>query len=194
MLSNNNPSPVTKPVAIHLGGSRALAPSSAAVRAVVAAVLATGASVHVGCAIGADAQVIKAVLAAGAASRLAVFAAFGPAGLGSWSGSAVQVVQAAARAGAAVTWFAGGPAPVPLRARLAQRSAAALRGCAASAFFQPGPGSLAVAARAAQVGQPVFVFASQAPLPLAGQPGQWQPSQFAGLPAFQWVAGQAGLF
>jgi hypothetical protein len=195
MFANIHLHSTTNSVAIHFGGSRSLCSASAAVAQAVSQVLAVGAVVRVGCAIGADAQVIQAALAAGAASRLTVFAAFGQGGAGAWSGSAVSVVQAAAAAGAAVVWWAGGPASLPLRARLLRRSVAALSGCAASVFVSPGSGSLAVAAQAAQRGQPVFVLAaSAAPLPLARCAGAWSPSSFAGLPAWQWVFNQKSLF
>ena len=60
-------------------GSRSL-PASATplVAGVVSSVLSSRRSVAVGCCVGADACVLRAVLAAGAAPRLCVFAAFGP--------------------------------------------------------------------------------------------------------------------
>ena len=60
-------------------GSRALpASSSALVFRVVCSILASRRSLAVGCCVGADASVVRAVLAAGAAARLSVFCAFGP--------------------------------------------------------------------------------------------------------------------
>jgi len=60
-------------------GSRSL-PASARplVTGVVSSVLSSRRSLAVGCCVGADACVLRAVLAAGAAPRLCVFAAFGP--------------------------------------------------------------------------------------------------------------------
>ncbi len=181
-------------MSIYLGGSRSLAPAPI-VGQVVRAVLASGQSVHVGCALGADRQVIQAALGLGEPSSLVVFAAFARGGPqsapGAWSGSAVCSVYQAACAGASVRWLAGGALAVPLVARLMRRSQAALAGCSASVFFQPGPGSLAVAGCAVAAGQPVFAFTSSfnAPAPAAprGCAGQWVRSFFhpVCLPAYQ---------
>ena len=69
-------------------GSRALqalasasASVSVLVTGVVRSVLAGGRGVAAGCALGGDALVVSAALAAGASSRLSVFAAFGPVNL-----------------------------------------------------------------------------------------------------------------
>lgn len=89
--------------------------------------------VYVGCALGVDALVIDAMLRAGRAKDLEIFAAFGPLSP-SWAapfynapGSARAIsnlsgVAAALRAGATVHWWAGGTQEVPIRGRLAQRS------------------------------------------------------------------------
>lgn len=113
-------------------GSRSLpSPSSALVSRVVGAVLAAPGDrgVAVGCCVGADQAVISSVLAVpGAASRLSVFAAFGPvsppwpaprvsapgaSSSVSWSSG----VGAACHAGASVRWWAGGGPAVPMAGR-----------------------------------------------------------------------------
>ena len=190
--------------AIHLGGSRSLA-SPALVAPVVRAILASGQSIHVGCARGADQAVIQSALSIpGGHSFLVVFAAFGRGGAqsapGAWSGSAVSSVQAAARAGASVSWLAGGGLQLPLVARLMRRSRAALHGCSASVFFlaSPGsPGSLAVAGHAVKSGQPVFAFAcgfSGPPQAPRGCAGRWVSALFLGFPCWCWSPAQQSMF
>jgi hypothetical protein len=125
-----------------VGFSGALSPASSSLAAlglVVAAVPASADTV-VGCAAGIDQAALSALVAAGAAARLSVFAVFGPvspswpaarvSAPGAWSGSAVAAVAAALHAGAAVSWWAGGGPAVPLAGRLAMRSAAAVQACA----------------------------------------------------------------
>jgi hypothetical protein len=180
---------------IFFGGSRSYSARSL-VSNVVAAVLRSGASISTGCAIGADALVIGSVVGSGQAGRLSIFASFGPGGLGAWSGSAVALVAAAARSGAAVSWLSGGPVSVPLRARLVRRSAAALVGCSAAVFFLSGagsPGSLRVAALAVAADLPVFAFCPVRPLALVGCAGEWQFVQFASKPCWSWVNAQSKL-
>lgn len=136
---------------VMLCGSRSLPGASAPlVGRVVSALLGAGAALSVGCAVGADAAAISAVLAAGAAPRLGVWCAFGPVSPpwpaaryrapGACSASAVSAVGSALLAGASVRWWAGGPVTVPLRARLARRSLACVRAASAG-----GPGSGLVA-------------------------------------------------
>lgn len=118
--------------------------SSAAglVSALVGSVLASGRSVASGCAVGVDALAVSAAVAAGAGSRLSVFAAFGPAGLGALPGSSAppSSLVPVVRAGGRVVWWAGGGpvggvVPSPAR-RLVGRSLAFVRSLAAG-----GPGS-----------------------------------------------------
>jgi hypothetical protein len=147
-------------------GSRIL-PSSAVplVGSAVSALLSAGSVLAVGCSAGADAAAVSSVVAAGAAPRLQVWAAFGPvsppwraarySAPGACSSSSVPVVASALLAGAAVRWWAGGPASVPLRARLVRRSLACVQSAASG-----GPGSGVVA------------FVSQLP-PRAFGPGAW---------------------
>lgn len=199
---------------VMLTGSRDL-PRTANIAAVVSELVADGAHLVTGCATGADAQVIRAALARGAprATALSVLAAHGPvapsslasgySAPGSWSGSAVAAVAAAQRAGASVSWWAGGGPDVALRARLARRSLAAVRLVAASscgswllawpsrlpsypfragAWPSCGSGTWASAAAAARLGVPVAVFpvGALAGLPLVSWPalaagGSWSP-------------------
>ena len=165
-------------MSIYLGGSRHLPPSPI-VAQVVQAIQSSG-QVHVGCATGADQQVIQAARP----SSLVVFAAFDHLGAGGWTGSAVQVVWQAKKAGASVQYLAGGSLSVPLRARLICRSQTALIGCSAAVFFCPGSGSLAVAAHAVQSGIPVFAFGGPGGS-IPGQAGQWLQSQFCNFPCWQ---------
>jgi hypothetical protein len=198
-----------------LAGSRDLAPGAANIAAVVSDLVADGAHLVTGCATGADAQVIRAALTLGAqgAEALSVLAAHGPvspsspdsrfSAPGSWSGSAVATVAAAQRAGASVSWWAGGGPDVALRARLARRSLAAVRLVAASsvgsglvawpsrlppypfragAWPSCGSGTWASVAAAARLGVPVAVFpvGAVAGLPLVSWPalaagGSWSP-------------------
>ena len=207
-------------------GSRSLpASASSLVRSVVASVAASGAGLASGCAAGADALAISAALSLGLAPRLSVFAAFGPGGVGAaGSSSAPAVVARAAAAGASVSWWAGGPASVPLRARLARRSLAFVQALAASpspsglvAFvsappprrsFGPGPfpscgsGSWSSVAAAALLGLSVVVFpvgwspASGLPA-LPSGPGSWVPAgPGPWASGFRWqpAAVQASLF
>lgn len=127
-------------------GSRSLpASASALVAGVVGSVLAARRGVGVGCALGGDALVVSSALAwgPGAASRLSVFAAFGPvsppwpaacvsAPGASSAVSSISGVAAALSAGASVSWWAGGGSAVPLAGRLASRSAALVSAVAAS--------------------------------------------------------------
>ena len=181
-------------MSIYFGGSRSLSPASAPLVSVVSAVLASGATVSVGCSAGADQLVIRAVLSAGCASRLVVRAAFAASGAGAWRCSAVSAVRAAAAAGASVSWLAGGALSVPLVARLMSRSIAGLSGASACVFFQPGPGSLAVAGVAAARGLPVFAFSLAAPAAPRGCAGSWSRSSFFGFACWRWVSAQLPLF
>ena len=185
---------------VAVAGSRSLPPGGRAlVGAVCRALMGAGLSLSVGCCVGADAVALAAVVAAGRASRLSVFAAFGPGGAGACSLSAVPVVLSAARAGAAVSWLAGGPLSVPLARRLVARSAAVVAAASVGAvvfFGSPSSaGSALVCCLAAARGLPVVAFplgfpAASLPLPAAGA---WAP--VPAVPgAFLFVPSQAGLF
>lgn len=192
-----SPFPARSPACVLLGGSRSLGPSPL-VGAVVRAVLASGSAVRVGCAVGADAAVVRAALGVpGGASSLVVFAAFSASLAGAWSGSAVAAVSGAARVGASVSWLAGGSLSLPLRARLIRRSRAALAGCSAAVFFlssPSSPGSLAVAGFAVAAGQPVFAFCPSVPSAPRGCAGRWVSSSFLGFACWAWSPAQASLF
>ncbi len=177
---------------IYFGGSRSLSPSPLLAQ-VVAAVLAAGAPVHVGCSAGADAQVVQCALRSASFQQDRVFAAFSSSGAGSWSGSAVAVVQAWAQAGGSVSWLAGGSLAVPMVARLIRRSLAALAGCSVAVFFSPGSGSLAVASHAVKSGIPVFAFGPQ-PAAIPGAAGAWSPSSFFGFSCWQFQPAQQSFF
>ena len=196
---------------VAFGGSRRL-PASAAglVRDVVAAVLRAGRAVSVGCAVGADAAVLRSVLSLGAVSRCRVFAVFGPRGEGSWSGSAVDLVCEAARLGVAVSWVAGGSVFAPGRfgpgclvQRLRVRSARSVfwsaRSGSGAGFVgfvsaRRSPGTWGTARFAARLGLPVVVFpvgVSVGELPLLAAGGSWVRAAASGVwsRGFRWVAG-----
>jgi len=192
------------------GGSRSLPDRFAPfVARVVAAWVASGGFVSVGCAVGADAAVVSAFLSSPLSPvALRVFCVGGPGPSGSlsgfWSGSALSVLSSLwSFFPSALRFWAGGPVSVPLRARLVRRSAAALVGASSAVFFlasPSSPGSLRVAALAASRGVPVFVFPcgfSGAPAPLAGCVGRWVSASFCGFPCLAWSsspAGQLALF
>lgn len=170
---------------VGFAGSRALPPSAVPlVGSVVAAVLASGSSVAVGCCVGVDAAVVGRLVAAGAGSRLSVFAAFGPGGSGSCAVSAVGAVSRAVSAGASVRFWSGGGAAVPLAARLAGRSRALVAALASApraglvVFFwgRPSRGSLLAARAALAAGVPLvcFFLGGCAPVALAGV--SWVPA------------------
>lgn len=176
---------------VGFAGSRSL-PSSAGglVSSVVGAVVASGSPVAVGCCAGADALVLRSALAVGASVSL--FAVGGPSGSGFWSGSCAGLLSLASRC-ASVSWFAGGPLSVPLRARLALRSSAllsAVRSAGGSlvVFVSSPPsarsGSWRLVWSALFSGVPVVVFpVAGCPLPSSSGlfPVSWSPSPvFAG--------------
>ena len=177
------------PSVIYLGGSRVM--SSALLPAVQAVVMRASSSlICVGCATGADQAVIQSAIAQG--SIISIFAAFAQSGAGSFSGSAVSVVQAAAHApGVSVSWLAGGSLQVPLVARLMARSVAGLRGASCALFFAPGVGSLKVAGYAVAHSVPVHAVCLVATALPRGQAGYWsQSGQVAGFPIWSFVPAQ----
>lgn len=188
------------------------------VAAAVAAAFAGGcSSLLVGCAAGVDAVGLAAGLRVRPAA-LSVFAAFGPGGVGSAGrASSVVGVAAAAAAGVAVRWWSGGAASLPLRARLARRSAALVAALVAAPAplllcFPAGPcppavrparswpgggsGSWAAAALAAGLGVAVVVVG---PPPPAAWGGAWSAVVVApGVAGWLWspppVAVQSSFF
>lgn len=176
------------PGVVALAGSRSLSPIGAAVVAGVSSSLAAaGFSVAVGCCVGADSAVLSSV----PSSALRVFAAFGPvsppwaaarySAPGACALSAVAEVARALLGGAVVSWWAGGGPSVPLRARLAARSAAVVGAASAGAvvfFAAPSSrGSFLAARLAAGRSLPVVAVPlgfSGAALPLLAAGGFWQ--------------------
>jgi len=184
------------------------------VRSVVAAVLGGWRRVAVGCARGADAAALLASLplvrqrSGLSAPLVQVFCAFGRSAEGSWSGSAVSSVLAAdalavspghgCAAPVSVRWLAGGPASVPLRRRLAARSAALVRavgrsgpGCGLVAFVAGGrvvsPGTWLSVRLALSGGVPVVVF-------LCGCEASALPSFLPGVGPVSWVPAGSGVW
>lgn len=194
---------------VGFGGSRSLSSSFAPlVSSVVASVLASGRRLAVGCCRGADQLVLSSVPAA-SLPAVSVFSAFGPGGRGSLAAvSAVSVVLAAVAGGASVSWWAGGPASLPLRLRLPSRSQALVRslavprlpGSAFVLFLGSGPcfGSLAAARLAVVFGLPVFAFSCgrSSPLPPLAGGGVWLAPSGSGPfgAAFLWSPPQLPLF
>jgi hypothetical protein len=186
---------------VALAGSRALPASGAALVARVSgALVRSGRSLVVGCAVGADAAVLASGLPVGS---VRVLSAFGPGGRGAVPAvSAVGPVLAHAQAGGAVSWWVGGPVAVPFASRLRSRTCAvALAGSAGLVVFFSSPasrGSLLAASLAASRSLPVLAFPLGFPgssLPLLGA-GSWVPCSRSGVwsSAWCWVPSQAGLF
>lgn len=163
-------------MAVYFGGSRSLSPSPI-IPQVVGAVVAGGHSVHVGCQLGADRQVVFSC----PPSSLVVFA--------------VAPSAPFAPVGCRVVGSAGGSS-APMRARFLLRSITAFQGCSSAVFFAPGPGSLAVARECVGQGLPVFVFAcgsspmSSPPAPVPSCAGQWVASSFMGFACWSWQSAQ----
>lgn len=161
-----------------------------------------GSPLLVGCCVGFDAAVLSAV-STGAipVSSVSCFAAFGSRGAGSCSLSASSAVFDFALLGGTVQWWAGGGSPVPLRARLARRSAALVEAAssvvvfAGSSFPSCTGGSYLVASTAAARRLPVVVFPlgfCSSLLPsLGGLGGSWQTGTWDG--SFSWLP-VPGLF
>lgn len=200
------------PVVVGFSGSRSLSVGCLPlVGRVVRGAIAAGLAPAVGCCVGADSLVLSAALVGGFAARLSVLAAFGPSGAGALSSSAVSLVESCAAAGAAVSWWCGGGASVPVSGRLASRSLALVRFCAGSAglaggapfvsfvaapcpaglapcrrpFSGSGSGSWATAAAAAWAGCALSVFwcGAGAPVLPVWPGGAWSPV------ASGWLAG-----
>ncbi|MGJ0484383.1 MAG: hypothetical protein ACR65R_07600 [Methylomicrobium sp.] len=184
---------------VAVAGSRALPTSGSALVVRVASDLASsGASFAVGCCSGADAALLSAVPGSVPPSLLRCFAAFGPGGEGAGPFSAVTAVRAFATSGGSVSWWAGGPASVPLRSRLAGRTRAVAGAADAGlvAFFgsPSSRGSLFACRCALARGLPVVAFPAGFPaaeLPLLG-PGAWVPFGVCG--GFKWANNQAEIF
>lgn len=189
---------------VAVAGSRALSGAGLAlVGPVCRSVLASGRSLSVGCAVGVDAAVLGSVGAA-FPGRVRCFAAFGPGPgfAGSWRGSDVAAVRRFAAHGGGVSWLAGGPLSLPLRARLASRTSAVVSAASVACvvfFSSPASRGSALAARlAAARGLPVVGFPcgfSGEFLPSLGS-GSWVPFSGFGpwVSAWVWESSQLGFF
>jgi hypothetical protein len=184
---------------VAVAGSRALPASGAALVVRVASDLAAGgASLAVGCCSGADAALLAAVPGSVPPSLVHCFAAFGPGGEGCGQFSAIAAVQAFAAAGGSMSWWAGGPASIPLRSRLAGRTRAVVGAADAGlvAFFgsPSSRGSLFACRCALARGLPVVAFPVGFPaaeLPSLGL-GSWVPCGAFG--GFKWAIKQVEIF
>ncbi len=178
-----------------VGGSRDLAgPGAFALVDLAAAWQAGGASLGVGCSIGADAIVLGCLAVP---RRVSVFAACSSSGAGAWPGTALASVRAAHARGASVHWLVGGPLSLALPARLAARSRAlalASSGCLVALSSRTSPGSLVLAGSVAARRGPVVALACGFPwycLPPLVSGGHWRRlSSDGGVAAALWVAGQ----
>ncbi|MGZ8956240.1 MAG: hypothetical protein ACXW0G_00225 [Methylosarcina sp.] len=182
-----------------MAGSRVLPASGSAWVVRVASDLAvSGASFAVGCCCGADAALLSAVPGSVPPSLVHCFAAFGPGGQGSGPFSSVSSVQAFAASGGCMSWWAGGPASLPLSSRLAGRTRAVVlaadRGLIVFFGSSSSRGSLLACRLAVARGLPVVAFP-------VGFPGSKLPSLGAGfwvssgsLGGFKWVQHQQHIF
>jgi hypothetical protein len=187
------------PGIVAVAGSRVLpASGSALVAQVASGIVGGGGSLVVGCCSGADAAVLSSVPGFIPPSLVRCLCAFGSGGVGSGSASAVAAVSSFAGAGGSVQWWAGGPASVALRVRLAARTRAVVAAAGAGLvvfFASPSSrGSLLACRYAVSCGLPVVAFPVWFPvskLPSLGA-GSWVP--LAGYGGFKWVANQVNLF
>ena len=182
---------------VAVAGSSRLPPGGAQLVARVARVLeASGCSLVVGCCMGADQSTLSAV------SAVRVFSAFGPGGAGAGPASAVAAVLAAQASGVPIAWWAGGPPSVPLRARLARRTAAVVAQASAGCVLFPsspvvaGSGTWLAASAALARGLPLVVFpvgfpASELPQFGAGRWGLAGSGVWSG--AWRWIPRQLSL-
>lgn len=185
------------PGVVAVAGSRALpAFGSALVVRVVSDLAASGASLVVGCCVGADAALLSAVPGSVPPSLVCCLCAFGADGVGAGKFSAVCQVSAFAGSGGSVLWWAGGSVAVPVYARLAVRTRAVVAAASAGlvVFFSSpvSRGSLLACLCAVGRGLPVVAFPvgfSGALLPSLGL-GSWVPVGGG----FGWVSGQLVLF
>ncbi|MGH8609705.1 MAG: hypothetical protein ACREX9_20550, partial [Gammaproteobacteria bacterium] len=182
---------------VAVAGSSRLPPGGAQLVVRVARALeASGLSLVVGCCAGADQAALSAV------SAVRVLCAFGPGGAGAGPTSAVAAVLAAEASGVPVAWWAGGPPSVPLKARLARRTAAVVAEASAGCVLFPsspvvaGSGSWLAASLALARGLPLVAFPVGFPaseLPLLGA-GEWGPAGSGVWSlAWRWVPGQGLL-
>lgn len=161
---------------VYFGGSRHpqnINPSQIA--AVVAAVVASGQGVHVGCQYGAD----QAVVLYTPLAYLSVFA------VAPNPEAAPDHLWQASISGAVA--FSAGGTTAPMHARYLLRSIAAFQGCSEAVFFNPGSGSLAVARECVRSGLPVSAFSNTKPAPIPSTSGAWySPFWFEGFQCWRY--------
>ncbi|MGH8646385.1 MAG: hypothetical protein ACREX4_18770 [Gammaproteobacteria bacterium] len=163
---------------VAVAGSSRLPPGGAELVARVARALeASGCSLVVGGCAGADQAALSA------ASAVRVLCAFGPGGAGAGPASAVRAVLAAQASGVPVAWWAGGSPSVPLKARLARRTAAVVAEASAGCVVFPfspvvtGSGSwLAASPWRAAAGGCLPGVVSRLRAATAREYGQWGPT------------------
>jgi len=112
----------------------------------------------VGCCNGVDQTVINSI----EPKYLHIHTVFNSRGIGSWSGSAVQVVLSSASAGSRLTWLSGGSLSTPLNHRLSNRTRAVVSSASSGllAFFISGSsrGTSLACKIAANQGLPVLAL------------------------------------
>lgn len=174
-------------------GSRSLPRSFAPlVVRVVAWCLVRGFVLAVGCASGADRFALLAALPRASSLWLFAVGSSSGAGFAGRASSPLSLLSRVASSGARVSWWSGGGASVPLRARLALRARAAAAASSGGVFFFSSPssrGSLLAAAALAGRACPVFVFScgfSSPPAALPGLAGFWVASSLAGFACWRW--------
>jgi hypothetical protein len=167
-----------------VAGGRALpARFAPLVSSVCSSLVASGASLSVGCASGCDSFVLSAAVSgAFPVSALRCFAAFSASGRGVLGVSAWVAVSAFADAGGSVTWASPGLLSLPVPARLASRTGLVVGAASAGVvvfFASPSSrGSLLACSLALSRGLPVVAF------PCGFSDGDVLPSLGAG----SWVA------
>jgi hypothetical protein len=200
---------MTHTTAIGITGARSLSAQQLATVQDIARQAAQTGIVYTGCAVGADA----AAIAGASAGNLAHVWAVGNAGGQGFPRPGIPE-HLGLTAWGNITWMAGGPLSLPLRARLARRSLAMVRAVAAAGgslvtfpasprpprAFGPGPfpscgsGTWATAGAAALLGVPVFVVWPSYPTAVLPVAGYWEPSPLCGHAAWLFVPTTAKMF
>lgn len=148
-----------------VAGGRSLSSQFAPlVSSVCSSLVASGASLSVGCAVGCDSLVLSAAVSgAFPVSAVRCFAAFSASGRGVLGTSAWSAVSSFAAAGGSVAWASPGLLSLPVPARLASRTSlvvsAASAGCVVFFSAPSSRGSALAASLAVSRGLPVFAFA-----------------------------------
>lgn len=183
---------------IAIGGSRNLSADwLPTVRRVVAASVATGHHISVGCCVGADEYVLEASLDIPVVSGVTCFTIADCAGDHACGLTALESVTRFARAGGSVVYSAGGGPDINLKARLVRRTGSVFRlaDTAAVLFFgdSGSVGTVNAGRIAVSKGLPVVGFGAKR-LPSLGS-GLWVPCGKSGVwaSALSWVP-NASLF